>query len=155
MCVPGHVHSRAGHRSLFRAIEQFGMGWKIKKHLLKKNENKVNSLRHHADCAFSLNKQKKYQHASKTFGTLKTSISSRVTKLPLQSQLQVLFGQSREPGLWRTSILKQIGDQGGARQNPCGSKELMLLSACRICDICIMIPCTVSFSVLSVMIRSA
>lgn len=81
----------------------------------------------------------KHLRASKTFGTLQISISSSVAKLPLQSQLGVIQPQQRESergrqtereteaNLWRASVFKQIGDQGGARWNPCGLKELMLL----------------------------
>lgn len=75
-----------------------------------------------------------------------------MAKLPLQSQLGVIQPEQREAGLWRGSTFKQIGDQGGARWNPCGFKELVLLC---IRDICTMIPYTVSFSVLYITIGAA
>lgn len=42
MCVPEHVCSHAGRRSLFRAIEQFDVEWELKMHLEQKDENEVN-----------------------------------------------------------------------------------------------------------------
>lgn len=42
MCVPEHVCSQAGRRSLFRATGQFDVEWELKMHLEQKEENKVN-----------------------------------------------------------------------------------------------------------------
>lgn len=52
MCVPEHVCSHAGRRSLFRAIEQSDMEGKLKMHLEQK-VNTVNSAEQRVYCAFS------------------------------------------------------------------------------------------------------
>lgn len=42
MCVPEHVCSHAGRRSLSGPIEQFDVERELKMHLEQKEENKVN-----------------------------------------------------------------------------------------------------------------